>query len=153
MAFYDIDDNENYFASVIEMLRHYFALGDIAADEELWRRVQNLNECPIDPLRIVKCNYRPFETKYIYYTTTIGIISHPRYAVMKNLLPWYWDFTIMAQIQRMQNYTPETLQRVIQDAEQDWLELPLNAKFLANLNKWRVAIHLLSLQNKQLKLF
>lgn len=152
MAFYDIEDNENYFGNVAEMICHYFASGDSETDEEIWYKMQNLNECQIDPLRIVECDYRPFTKKQLYYGDRMGLVSHPRYEVMKHLLPWYWEYTIMRLCARMENHPLGALNGIIEYAERCWFDLPLNAKFLANLNVWRVAIFLRSTE-KQLSLF
>lgn len=142
MAFYDIGDNENYFSSVYEMLRRYFAISDRDTDEEIWYKIQNLGEIQIDPLRIIEVNYRPFEKKNLYYGNSMGIITHPRYETMKHILPWYWRFTIVELNKVMADYPPNTLLKIIQTAERNWFELPLNAKFLANLNLWRVALYI-----------
>lgn len=142
MAFYDIEDNDSYFDNAAEMIRHYFASSDVETDEELWYNIQNLSECQIDPLRITACDYRPFDTKYMYYGSKMGLISHPRYEVMKHLLPWYYKFTLTELCKNMADYPRDMLRQIVQKAEQDWFRLPLNAKFLSNLNLWRTAIYL-----------
>lgn len=154
MAFYDIEDNNSYFGNVAELLRHYFARNTSETDEDLWYKIQNLDECRIDPLRIIKIDYRPFTAKYTYYGTGMGIISHPRYEVMKHILPWYWNFTVVELCRKLKDYPHDTLSGMVEEAEQRWFKLPLNAKFLANLNVWRVAVYLRCSGNaKQLNLF
>lgn len=141
--FWDIDNDDNHFDCALDLLCHFFNGGDPAQDErELWRRVQDVVRHPFDPLRIVHADYRPWDTKYLYYSDKMGLISHPRFTVMQHLIPWYYRFTVKNLAERMAGYTVNMLNDIILKAEDDWFWVPLNAKFLANLNIWRTAIYL-----------
>jgi hypothetical protein len=151
-SFFDYGNDNDYFDNAGEMLKFFFAENDAGiSDVDLWHKIQDMDG--FDPLRTVQCDYRPFDKKWIYYGDKMGLISHPRYEVMKHLLPWYWNFTVMELLKKMNTWGFEPLKNIIEVAERDWFRLPLNAKFIANLNLWRTAIYLSSESAKQLSLF
>lgn len=152
-SFWDADNNDDHFASAGDLLRHWFDDKAPLTDEALWMRIQDVNRHPFDPLRIVAVDYRPWERKHIYYSDHMGLISHPRFSVMQHILPWYWRFTVKNLTRYMECYNNRKLVDIILRAETNWFELPLNAKFLANLNVWRTAIAVKSIPARQQLLF
>jgi len=152
-SFWAADNNDNHFATAVDLLRYWFDDRTTLTDEALWMKIQDVNRYPFDPLRILAVDYRPWDQRYTYYSDRMGLIAHPRFKVMRHLLPWFWEFTVANQYWEMANYGYLRLEEVIQSAERRWLELPLNAKFLANLNVWRTAITLKSVTTRQLRLF
>lgn len=153
-SFWEIENDDDHFQSAMDLLCHFFNDGKPVLDEnEFWQRLQNIIQYPFDPLQIIPINYRPWDTKYLYYSDKMGMVSHPRFTVMQHLLPWYCRYSVKYLANAMAFYTVNILNDIILKAEDNWFWEPLNAKFLANLNIWRTAICLKSVYEKQLSLF
>lgn len=167
-AFRDLDNNDNFFPNAGELLWHFYGylLPDFKAltQEELmavpfdsrpWDRLWDALWQPstrgclgaYDPLRLCCYAYRIFDDhKWIFYGKKRGMISHPRYWIMRHMAPWYWWYTLIELQDRMRNMTRADLEHDAATAEEYYFKLPLNARFIANLNVWRMATWILALK-------
>lgn len=162
MAFRDQDSNDSFFPNSGELLWHFYSgflyndypgltieeLRAVPFDSRPWDRLWDALWQPStrgclgghDPLRIVYFDYRPFDgCKWFYYSKKRGMISHPRYESFRSMLPWYWWYTLIELQDRMRNMTRAELEHDAATAEEYYFKLPLNARFIANLNVWRMA--------------
>ncbi len=81
------------FASLpVEKARKKYNLGDDTRDWEIAKAQQDLAESGIHRERIVPILYRPFDTRYTYYTgNSRGLMCFPRPGTMSHLLPRVGD--------------------------------------------------------------
>lgn len=103
-----------------------------------------------DPCRVVRIDYRPFDTKFIYYGSRRGLIGHPRWETMKHLVPWYFRFSREQLIQRLRQVSRSRLE-LMREVWDDYRP-PLDMKFVARGNVlW--ALDCLLAEPAQLELF
>lgn len=136
-------DCVNCFHSVDEMLRSFFWREEYDGPydpRKLWDKLWQHPWQGFDPLRITPVNYRPFDTRWTYYSDRKGLIGSPRYNTERHLNPWYWWYTLLELRKEMPNYTSDELRRIVADCEEDALQLPLNWAWMANFNMWRAAV-------------
>lgn len=130
----------NFYATSGDLLRDQFwrdCKEDAPDPEELWRHAWASN---FDPCRIVPTMYRPWDRRYLIYTDRHGgTIAAPRYEVMKNAVPWYWWYTLRELWKVMPHKSLPVLQQTVGECEARAFHLPLNGKWVANFNLWRVA--------------
>lgn len=130
----------NFYATSGDLLRDQFwrdCKEDAPDPEELWRHAWASNS---DPCRILQMDYRVWDKKYVIYTDHHGgTIAAPRYKAMRIHLPWFWWFTLRELWKVMPHKSLPVLQQTVGECEARALHLPLNGKWVANFNLWRVA--------------
>ncbi|WP_418885341.1 type ISP restriction/modification enzyme [Borreliella carolinensis] len=69
-----------------EYVRNNYSLGEDSVFWKLLEVQKFLKSTNIDPNYVKKISYRPFDSRFIYYSKDKGVVVEPRYKVMKYIL-------------------------------------------------------------------
>lgn len=107
--------------------------------------VFNFNTVPID--------YRPFDRKFVYYTGRIGIISAPRWAIMKHFLlstDCQWRYGTERLLWVYEDKPNEELSYECRLTIENMEQCPLDEQWLCDFNMFRVAFGMMQIQNRKI---
>lgn len=122
-----------------------------------WRQeVSYVHPMDVFNMNIIAYNYRPFDTKYIFYTGRIGLVGAPRYNTTKHLLlgeQSNWRYGTERLLWFLEDKTQDFLMECASKAMKHMVEDKFDRMWICHFNTFRVASGMFCVEGREVPMF